>query len=104
MSTRDEGVRILKEKYLQVLEDLSNKIKIESGVKSEAVRRIDILANKLSLSGDNPRAVVGAVVFAIEGEKGMPGRSQQIAEALDLAAMSITENARRHAIHFRKSN
>lgn len=103
MTAREDGARIPRENYLNVLDSLNKKIKIEKAVKAEAVRRIEILANKSVTLGDNARAAVGAVVFGIEQEKSMPGRSPQIAQALDLSANSVTENSRPQAIHFRKA-
>lgn len=103
VSAVDEIAGALREKYLMVLEEVDNKIEIEPVVKREAVRRIDILSIKRTTFVDNIRTVVGAVVFGIENERGMPSRSKQIAQALDLMEMSVTETSRRQAIHFRKS-
>ena len=103
VSARDEVVGLLREKYLKALEDMSKNIVVEKTVKAEAVRRIDILAEKSVTLGGDPRAVLGGLVFLIENEKGMPDRSPKLAEALNLAGNSVTENSRRLAIHFRKS-
>ena len=103
MSAVDEIAGALREKYLKVLEELDNKIGIETAVKREAVRRIDILAIKRTTFVDNLNAVVGAVVYGVENERGMPSRSKQIAHALDLMEMSVTETSRRQAIHFRRN-
>jgi hypothetical protein len=101
MSASDEGARVLRERYTKILKDLSTKLRIENAVMVEATAKINILADKSVTLGGSPEAVVGGLIQFIESAKGMAGRSQKIAEALNLAAMTVNENARRLAVHLR---
>jgi transcription initiation factor TFIIIB Brf1 subunit/transcription initiation factor TFIIB len=87
-----EGARIVQENLMQYIQLLDKKIGLDVVIRNRVTHVVKSVSESPDVSGRNPKALAGTIVYGLERELNFPTRTADIANALGIRTESITQS------------